>query len=39
MKTIFSRMAMIALLCGVLGVFVACDDDPEAPYENNDLCT
>ncbi len=39
MKTIFNRMAMFCLLCGVLSVFVACDNDPEAPYENNDLCT
>lgn len=33
MKTIFNRMAMFCLLCGVLGVFVACDGCPEAPYE------
>ena len=33
MKTIFNRMAMFCLLCGVLSVFVACCDGcPEAPY-------
>lgn len=32
MKTIFNRMAMFCLLCGVLSVFVACDGCPEAPY-------
>ena len=36
MKTIFSRMAMIALLCGVLGVFVACDEDPYVHYGISD---
>ncbi len=39
MKTIFKIMAMFCLLCGVLSVFVVCDNDPEVPYENNDLCT
>lgn len=34
MKTVFTKMAMYCLLCGVLSVFVACCDGcPEAPYE------